>query len=366
MSRIVVVEDNPGMLRGLADNLRNQDYEVLTAANGIEGYRLVRENQPDLVILDLMLPGMDGFEICRQMRHSGLVTPVVMLTARDQETARIQGFDAGADDYVTKPFSIGELMGRVRAILRRSEGRSDVASQHELDEARRIQERLLPSKIPQIRGLQIAGTSRPARIVGGDYFDVLKFNAHTVGVCIADVCGKGMPASLLMANLQATVKAYASERIPPHKLCEKVNRALCENMASGRFVTLFYAVVDAKKKLFTYCNAGHNPPLVFSPGNSPQRLSRGGAVLGIFDHWQYEEEEIRLNSGDRVLMYTDGVTESRNAEGEEFGESQILDLVCRLPGGDAAMLADEVVEAATRFSHGSFEDDLTVVALSIS
>jgi DNA-binding response OmpR family regulator len=105
MSRIVVIEDNPGILCGLMDNLRGQDYEVLTATNGEEGYRLVRDNQPDLVILDLMLPGMDGFEVCRQMRRSGIATPVLMLTAQNEENTRVQGFDAGADDYVTKPFS---------------------------------------------------------------------------------------------------------------------------------------------------------------------------------------------------------------------------------------------------------------------
>jgi len=365
MNRIVVIEDDPAILRGLTDNLRAQSYEVLTASDGNDGYRLVRDQQPDLVILDLTLPGMNGFEVCGQMRRSGLVTPVLMLTAQDQESTRIQGFEAGADDYVTKPFSIRELLGRVRAILRRSEGRSDMASQHELDEARCIQERLLPSDIPQLPGFRIAGTSRPARIVGGDYFDVLKFDNDTVGVCIADVCGKGMPAALLMASLQATVKAYASAQMGPQEMCEKVNLAMSENMATSRFVSLFYAVINAAAKRCTYCNAGHNPPLFFSRDHETQRLDRGGGILGVFTHWQYEEREIRLGSGDRILMYTDGITESRNPAGEEFGEGQLIDLAHRFHDGNAAALTEEVIGAATRFCHGNFDDDLTVVALSV-
>jgi DNA-binding response OmpR family regulator len=158
MSRIVVIEDDLAILRGLADSLRCESFDVLTAADGAEGYRLVRESPPDLLILDVTLPGMSGFEVCRQMRRHGLATPILMLTAQDGEKERVQGFDAGADDYVTKPFSLPELLGRVQAILRRSEGRSDLDNQRQLDDARRIQQRLLPSTIPQVSAFDVAGT----------------------------------------------------------------------------------------------------------------------------------------------------------------------------------------------------------------
>src|SRR5262245_58784086 len=125
--KIVVIEDDPSILRGLEASLHTESYEVLCAADGENGYRLVRDEGPDLVILDLMLPKLNGHDICRQIRRHGLATPIMMLTAQAMETDRVQGFDAGADDYVTKPFSVRELLGRVRAILRRSEGRSDLA-----------------------------------------------------------------------------------------------------------------------------------------------------------------------------------------------------------------------------------------------
>src|SRR5436190_3752093 len=129
MNRIVVIEDDPAILQGLADNLRMESYDVLTAADGENGYRLVQDCQPDLVILDLMLPGLNGLGVCRKMRRHGLATPILMLTANDQEDSRVRGFEAGADDYVAKPFSLRELLGRVQAIIRRSGSRADSTNQ---------------------------------------------------------------------------------------------------------------------------------------------------------------------------------------------------------------------------------------------
>jgi CheY-like chemotaxis protein len=276
MNRVVVIEDDPMILRGLTDSLRRESFEVLTAADGVDGYRLVRESQPDLVILDLMLPGMNGYDVCRQMRQHGLATPILMLTAQAQETNRVQGFEAGADDYVTKPFSVRELIGRVRAILRRSEGRSDLRNQKELDDARSIQQRLMPSEIPQLPGCRIAGTWLPARIVGGDYFDVLKLDDGAAALCIGDVCGKGMPAAMMMSNLQAAVRAFASKRMRPRELCERLNSVMCKNMRAGGFITFFYAVLSVGRtgrSRLTYCNAGTQPadPCPFSLGEKVAR-----------------------------------------------------------------------------------------------
>jgi serine phosphatase RsbU (regulator of sigma subunit) len=369
MNRIVVIEDDTAILRGLARALRAESYDVLTASDGGEGYRMVRDRRPDLVILDLMLPGMNGYDICREMRGHGMATPILMLTAQSQETSRIRGFEAGADDYVTKPFSVRELLGRVRAILRRSDGRSDLANQRELDEARQIQQRLMPTTIPQFPGLRIAGTCRPARIVGGDYFDVLKLEDGAAAVCIADVCGKGAPAAMVMANLQAAVKT-CSAKMRPQELCESVNLVMCENMSGQGFITFFYAVIEADAKHLTYCNAGHNPPILVEGGakrrmSDWRRLDRGGGVLGVFKEWRYDEEQVPLGSGDRILMYSDGITESCNTAGEQFGESRLSDLVRLSPDDDAAALIEQTIAAATEFNNGNFEDDVTAVAVSV-
>jgi sigma-B regulation protein RsbU (phosphoserine phosphatase) len=364
MNRIVVIEDDPAILRGLSDTLRSESYDVLTATDGEHGYRLVREHQPDLVILDLMLPGMNGYDICRHIRSHGWVTPILMLTAQDRETNRVQGFEAGADDYVTKPFSIRELLGRVRAILRRSSGRADLANQKELDAARQVQQRLMPAEIPQLPGLHIAGTWRPARIAGGDYFDVLKLDDGRVAICIADVCGKGMPAAMIVSSLQAVVKAFASPDRRPKDVCGRVNRVMCENIGGHGLISFFYAVIDSDRKQLSYCNAGHNPPILAS-GNSARLLDCGGGILGVVPDWAYEEQLLPLSPGDRLLMYTDGITETCNEAGEQFGETRLADLVAHFDRQDAAALTGEAVRAASHFNNGNFEDDLTVVAVAV-
>jgi serine phosphatase RsbU (regulator of sigma subunit) len=368
MNRIVVIEDDPAILRGLTDTLRAESYDVLPAADGEDGYRLALDEQPDLVILDLMLPRMNGYDICREIRRHGRATPILMLTAQGQETSRVEGFEAGADDYVTKPFSIRELLGRGRAILKRSEGRSDLANQKELDEARRIQQRLMPSEIPQIPGFGIAAMWRPARITAGDYFDVLKFDDRTAAMCIADVAGKGMPAAMLMSNLQAAVRAYAAKGKHPRDVCAQINRVMYQNIQARGFITFFYAVLDGARKRLTYCNAGHNPPILSGGGDSdlPQRLDCGGPVLGVLEHCDYAEATIRLPAGGSIVMYTDGITECRNPTGDEFGEDRLAGMLARrTQRDDAAALTTDVIRAAAEFSNGHFEDDLTVLAVTV-
>jgi DNA-binding response OmpR family regulator len=136
VSRVLIVEDDPAILRGLADNLRFESYDVVTAADGEAGYRLARESQPDLIVLDLMLPRMSGYEVCRKLRPDGLHTPILMLTARGEEADRVLGFDLGADDYVTKPFSVRELLARIRAVLRRAEPIRELPGELRFDDVR--------------------------------------------------------------------------------------------------------------------------------------------------------------------------------------------------------------------------------------
>ena len=357
MNRIVVIEDDPAIRRGLADNLRTESYDVLTANDGEGGCRLVYESQPDLVILDLMLPRLNGYEVCRQLRRHGLTTPILMLTAQDQEESRVAGFEVGADDYVTKPFSVRELLGRIRAILRRDRNNG-------LQEARQVQDGLLPTEFPEIPGVGISAFWRPAYTVSGDYFDVLKLDDATAAVCIADVCGKGIPAAMMMANLQATLRAIAKAERSPGALCTQLNRVTCANTPAHSFISLFFAVIDVARSRLTYCNAGHNPPILVTQARSVQKLNSGGGILGVFKDWEYEEGEVHFNRGDSVLMYTDGITESRDARGQEFGETRLMDVVRGPVGPGSEGLKEAVVRAARQFNSGHFEDDATILAVT--
>jgi sigma-B regulation protein RsbU (phosphoserine phosphatase) len=223
----------------------------------------------------------------------------------------------------------------------------------------------MPAEIPQPAGFQIAGTWSPARIASGDYFDVFTLDNGAIAVCIADVCGKGMPAAMMMSNLQAAVRSHASSALRPRDLCGQLNRLMCRNIASRGFITFFYAVIEPEKKRLSYCNAGHNPPILVCGPGEVQLLDCGGGVLGVIEHWNYDEREIPLRSGDRLLMYTDGITESRNSAGEEFGEDRLADLVLRFKPNGAATLAEEAISEARRFNNENFEDDLTVVSVTV-
>ncbi len=235
----------------------------------------------------------------------------------------------------------------------------------EFQEARQIQQGLLPRTIPQIRGYEISGSWLPARSVSGDYYDVLKFNETKAALAVADVSGKGMPAALLMSNVQAAVKAFASAEAAPRELCEKVNRIICSNTASDRFITLFYSLLDSEAGSLVYTNAGHNAPILVRRDGSIVRLEEGGALLGPLPGWTYEQAEVKLGSGDRIMLYTDGVTEAINSKDEEFGEDRLISLLLKNRELCASELQDKILTAVADFSDGHFQDDATLIVISV-
>ena len=230
---------------------------------------------------------------------------------------------------------------------------SDIAErelqEEELNRAREIQQALLPKEIPQIEGFEIAGTWEPARIVGGDYFDVMRLSETKLGVCIADVVGKGVPAALFMANVQATVRAYASEFASPAWLCARVNSVVCANIAAEKFVTLFYGVLDAEQKTMKYTSAGHPRPILKNASGRLTQLDNGGAVLGVFPNWKYQDSIVQLAQGDQLVLFTDGITEAAKADGEQFGEEGLIQVMRRLVDGPPSKLNAELLTGSEEF-----------------
>jgi len=235
----------------------------------------------------------------------------------------------------------------------------------EYEEARQIQQALMPKEIPQIAGLEISGSWRPARIVGGDYFDVYKFGASRLGLCIADVSGKGMPAALLMSNLQAVVKGLATENTSPLELLGKVNRVMSGNTTEGKFITLFYALLDVDRKTLQYTSAGHNPPVLTREDGVQVRLEHGGLIVGAFQECVYEQGEIELQRGDRLVMFTDGLSEAVNRNGEEFGEARLVEASRSNRQLSAEALHRCLLDRVTDFCGGEFEDDATVLVVAV-
>ena len=233
----------------------------------------------------------------------------------------------------------------------------------ELERAREIQQSLLPKEIPQIPGFEVATAWQPARMVGGDYFDVLRLGENRLAVCIADVSGKGVSAALLMANVQATVRAFARDTDSPARVCSRVNSVLCGNIATGKFVTFFYGVLDSNQRTLEYCNAGHPSAIVVS-GNSIRKLPAEGAVLGIFPDWKYEDARTALGPGDRLLLFTDGITEVSRPDGEEFGEESLAAAAKASRVSSASALNSCLLARVTEFCAGHFQDDATLVVIA--
>jgi sigma-B regulation protein RsbU (phosphoserine phosphatase) len=231
-------------------------------------------------------------------------------------------------------------------------------------QARAMQQILLPTNFPRLEGYGISGMWQPARSVGGDYFDTISLGEGKVAVCIADVAGKGMPAALMMANLQAAVKATAGPDVAPAQLCERVKRVVTGNLSGGTFITFFYGVLDAATRTFAYSNAGHNPPIVVRADGSIERLSTGGSALGrLFREERHSGDSTPLRSGDRIVLFTDGASEARRGD-EEFGEERLASVITANRHLPAAALQNAIAAAIATFSGGNLDDDLTLVVVA--
>ncbi len=237
--------------------------------------------------------------------------------------------------------------------------------EQELQRAREIQQSLLPKEIPQLPGIALATAWRPARAVGGDYFDVLRLDGNRLAICIADVSGKGVPAALLMANVQASLRASVRDLDSPARVCSIMNGMLCESIAANKFVSFFCGVLDASTRVFCYCNAGHPYPILVSAG-ATRTLEQGGAVLGVFPSWNYHDSSVNLKSGDRLLLFTDGITEAEDAQGEEFGVERVAAFGKVHAASSASELNEQLLAQVSDFCGAQFQDDATLVVLAVN
>jgi sigma-B regulation protein RsbU (phosphoserine phosphatase) len=320
----------------------------------------------DLILMDLnyardTTSGREGLDLLARLKAAENAPPIVVMTGWATVGLAVEAMQQGIGDFVEKPWVNSRLLdilqkqvqiGRDRREARQQAIASTRAQERESAEARSIQQGFLPKDIPQLAGYEIVGAWQPARVVGGDYYDVLPFGRETLGVCIGDVAGKGLPAALLMSNLQAAFRGFASPAVSPEALCDKLNSLICRNIASDRFITFFYAQLDGVARQLRYTNAGHNAPIVTHKDGSHDRLREGGGILGVFPVQAFDMGVYDLAAGDRVLLFTDGVTEACNPEGEEFG--------------DARLLQRKILSVVAEFCRGHWHDDATLIAIAVA
>jgi serine phosphatase RsbU (regulator of sigma subunit) len=368
MSRILIVEDDPAIRCGLRDNLEFESHQVLTAADGEAGYRAVCEHRPELVILDLMLPKLGGYDLCRRVRGEGFSAPILMLSSRSQEGDRVMGLDLGANDYVSKPFSLGELLARVRALLRseRVHREEEAHLGNDLEMAGQVQRNLFPRVRPDAPGLDYAGICRPARGVSGDYHDFIALGEGRLGLLLADVSGKGMPAALLGASLQAAVRSHSVDTgMGCGEVLSKASRLLYETTAAARYATVFYGVYDPATRVLTYANAGHCPPILVR-GKECIRLDSLTPPAGLLSVLPARQESVELLAGDWLLIFSDGIPEAAGEDGEEFGDRGLLDALARLGSGTAAEVCDGIAGQVRDFVREQRQaDDITLIAVKV-
>jgi sigma-B regulation protein RsbU (phosphoserine phosphatase) len=239
------------------------------------------------------------------------------------------------------------------------------AKNAEDEEARAIQARLLPGEIPQLRGFQIASAWRPSAQVSGDYFDVFPLPGDRMGLCIADVSGKGMAAVTLMTQLHDAVRKFAPDAASPSELCTQVNQALCHPGAQTRYVTMFYGVLELGDLRLRYESAGHCLPLLVRGDGSVEFLASFSGVIGIFSHWLYTNQEVQLRSGDCLLLLTDGILQAENRRHEEFGYQRLIAAVESGRAQGVEDLRQEILTAVTKFCGGKLQDDASLIVVRV-
>jgi sigma-B regulation protein RsbU (phosphoserine phosphatase) len=269
----------------------------------------------------------------------------------------------GARGFIHKPWDNDALAGAIRREV--DDGRAvrhaERRAVREQEEAQSIQRALLPAAMPAVSGCDLAARWIPASAFGGDCYDVTPIDGSGMAISIADVCGKGLPAALIMANLQASARAFAAADASPRAVAARVNRELLRNASLRRFVTFFYAVYDSAARQLTFVNAGHNPPVLHRADGSVARLSTGGTVLGAFEDSVYDEGTLSIAAGDRLVLFTDGITEACGDSDDEFGDDRLLAAVRDGATADPTALVGRIFDAVARFQAGPLADDATVV-----
>lgn len=344
-ANVMAVDDSQALRSILGEVLSRGGHEVFLAQSGEEALDLLDQIHIDLVVADLILPKMDGYELCRRIKdlNPECPIPVLLLTSKSDLDAKLAGFEAGADDYILKPFRHEELIARVRAQLRmkglqeelRDKNRKLQHAQSELEAhiqeledayreiklhenrtrkdlqlASRVQRALLPQKPPEIPGLSLAFLYQPAQTVAGDFFDFLPLEDGRLGIAIGDVAGKGAGASLLMVLAVSALRRAAHESASPAAVLQAINDEIRAQYGAAEMITLFYGVLDPAARRFHYSTAGHEPGLLLRAGATElEHLKAGGPFLGVFPELTLAEEEVQLGHGDRLLLITDGVLE---------------------------------------------------------
>ncbi len=371
-SVILIAEDQEYVREALAMLLRGQGYSVMLCASPQEALAAAQQRTPDLALLDMnyqrdSTSGIEGLELIQRFREVDATIPIVALTAWGNVDLAVSAMQHGAADFIEKPWRNDALLEKVQLLTRRAQQArsSQRISEVERHDAHELQTRIVPQRHLVAEGIEIFGDSIPAGVVGGDYFGVWQPSPGTLHFCLADVSGKGTPGALIAAMLYASVSTLSSSSNSPEAILAQVETILRNQLGEGHYVTIFYGVLDLATRILNFVNAGHCPPIVRHEDGSVETLAPTRPVLGLTLDAAFRSDRLRLAGGDRLLFYTDGVSEAVNDSGEEFG----VERLGRILDGDAEPLPKQwnaIMDKVREHADGNFADDATLLLISVT
>jgi len=372
---ILIVDDAPANLRLLSQMLAGQGYRVRPVPDGPLALAAVQAELPDLILLDVRMPEMNGYEVCERLKADVETRdiPIIFISALDATQDKVRAFGAGGVDYVTKPFQGEEVLARIEThlALRSLQTRLQEANrkmERELALAGEVQASFLPSELPSIPGWQLSATLKPARQTSGDFYDFISLPNAGLGFVVADVTDKGAGAALYMALSCTLIRTYAAEYpVQPELVLSAANRRILRDTSASQFVTVFYGTVDLATGTLRYCNAGHCPPyhIRAQNGGDVRKLIRTGIPLGIFADKTWSQGVAQLDPGDALVLYTDGITEARSEEAHFFGQERLLQSVRTNQGRSAREIQNAILTDVHRFvGDAPRSDDIAVAVLA--
>lgn len=329
--KILIVDDSRTIV-ALINSILKEDYDTITASNGLEAIEVYNRAKPDLILMDVEMPEMDGFEACKKIKtqSKGTFIPIIFITSKGDLQSMKTGLKAGAEDYLTKPFEPEELVARVQAVLRTKKLYSQLVEAYaiidkERDAIAQIQKSLICKELPKAPGYNFFADYQPSAKASGDYYDFIKIDDDHLGVLVADVSGHGTPAAVIMAMMRVLIRSFLAKVSSPKEVLETINTILCENQESGHFITAFYGVIHLPSRAMKFASAGHNPPLLieYETGKVKHLNNEKGFPLMIHTLNDIEEREIHLPPNSKLICYTDGLTEARGKGSDMYGLNRL-------------------------------------------
>jgi sigma-B regulation protein RsbU (phosphoserine phosphatase) len=369
-SRILIVDDVKTNVDILVEALKS-DYKLSVALDGAAALRSIEKSLPDLVLLDIVMPGLDGYEVCRRVRahEAAREVPIMFLSSLEDVKNKAQGFEVGGNDYLTKPFEVLEVKARVRSLLKAKAYADAIreAVARDLRIAREIQMGILPADLAGATkgtGLDVYAVIEPAREVGGDLYEVLRASDDRVVVALGDVSGKGIPAALFMAVAVTVLRTLARHIAEPDEILRRLNAELSQQNPRGMFVTLQCLVFDLAQRRVSSAGAGHHQLVIVSPGRPPRlACASSGLPAGLMPANPIERETLPLEPGDTFVLFSDGVSEAMNAADDFYGEERLLAALAKTSGATPAETVTGLLADVRAFTAGAKQnDDITILA----